>query len=103
MNIQIRFISCRIGRLLDFVENKNHRSTSGSHQNGFVPTFVPASFRDDSLQSNELSNNNENFVELGDNNQFYAINRKNEYNLSNDYPSGGANQVLQEFNERIDA
>ena len=72
--------SCRIGRLLDFpfnsVENKNH------HQpNGFVPTFVPASFRDDSLQSDEPSNNIDNFIELGDNNESYAKNKKDEYNL----------------------
>ena len=97
------FFSCRIGRLLEFpfnsVENENHRLTSGSHQNGFVPTFVQTSFRDDSLESDELSNNNDDLVKLSDNNDFYAENRKDEYNINNDKPSGRANKVVQELND----
>ena len=58
-----------------------------------------ASFRDKSVQSYELSNNIDNLIELGDTNDYYAINKNDEYKINNDKPSGGANIIVQEFND----
>ena len=58
-----------------------------------------ASFRDKSVQSYELSNNIDNLIELGDTNDYYAINKNDEYNINNDKPSGRANRIVQESND----